>query len=57
MARKIKLGTGERFAALVEKLKRKGAKNPKGLAAWIGANKYGRKRMTKMATAGRRRRG
>ena len=53
-----KVGGGSRFKQLTEELaKRKGkskAKNPKALAAWIGAKKYGRKKMTKMASAGRK---
>ena len=39
--RKPKLGTGKRFKALTTKLSKKGAKNPKALAAWIGRKKYG----------------
>ena len=54
--RKPKLGTGKRFKALTTKLSKKGAKNPKALAAWIGRKKYGKKKMTKMATKGRKRR-
>jgi hypothetical protein len=52
--RKPKLGTGKRFKALTSKLSKKGAKNPKALAAWIGHKKYGN-RMTKMAAKGRKR--
>jgi len=53
---KAKLGSGARFAALKKKLgKRKGVTNPGALAAAIGAKKYGRARMTKMAAAGRKR--
>lgn len=52
---KTKLGSGARFAALTHKLEgRKGVKNPKALAAYIGRKKYGAKRMSKMAAAGRR---
>lgn len=64
--KKAKLGSGTRFANLVKQLKAKGkkkhedlreykVKDPKALAAWIGAKKYGRKRMSKMAAAGKRR--
>ena len=52
--RKPELGTGERFQRLVTKLKAKGAKNPKALAAWIGRRKYGAKRFQKLAAAGRK---
>lgn len=54
--RKPRLGSGERFRILTAKLKKKGARSPKALAAWIGARKYGRKKMTRMAVAGRKRR-
>ena len=33
--KKPKLGTGKRFKQLSSKLKKKGAKDPKALAAWI----------------------
>ena len=49
-----KLGSGERFAKLKAKLKAKGAKNPGGLAASIGVEKYGQKKMTKMAEKGKK---
>lgn len=52
---KPKLGTGERFRRLVAKLKRKGVKNPKALAAWIGRRKFGKKRFQQLAARGRRR--
>jgi len=53
---KPRLGSGKRFAQLKSKLAKKGAKNPGALAAWIGAKKYSRKRMSQMAAAGRKRR-
>lgn len=53
--RKAKLGTGRRFKTLTSKLKRKGARNPKALAAWVGRKKYGKKRFAKLAAKGRRR--
>jgi hypothetical protein len=56
MARKPKLGTGERFRQLVRQLKRRGVRKPQALAAWIGWRKYGPK-MGQMAAAGRRRKG
>lgn len=52
---KAKLGSGKRFASLKRKLRRKGVRNPGALAASIGRKKYGKKRMAKMAAAGRRR--
>jgi len=51
---KPKLGSGERFEKLKGTLKKKGAKSPSGLAAYIGRKKYGAKKMAKMATAGRK---
>jgi hypothetical protein len=54
---KAKLGSGKRFAALKGKLAKKGAKDPGALAAYIGRKKYGKAKMTKMATAGRKRKG
>jgi len=44
------------FKKLTKQLAKKGAKNPKGLAAWIGRKKYGKKKMASKAAAGRRRR-
>ena len=54
-AMKPKLGSGVRFRQLTNKLKAQGASNPKGLAAYLGAKKFGRGRMQSMAAAGRRR--
>jgi len=51
--KKPKLGSGKRFSALKGALKKKGASDPGALAAWIGAKKYGSKKMHKMAGAGR----
>jgi hypothetical protein len=53
--RKPKLGSGARFKALTTKLKKRGAKNPKALAAYIGRKKYGPKKMAAMAKKGRKR--
>jgi hypothetical protein len=55
MARKPRLGSGKRFAALKRKLARRGVKNPGALAAFIGRKKYGKRRFQKLAAAGRRR--
>lgn len=48
----MKLGGGGRFAKLTGKLAKKGAKNPKALAAFIGRKKYGKKKMQSMAKKG-----
>lgn len=50
---KPKLGTGARFASLMGKLKKKGAKNPAGLAAYIGRKKYGKKKFQSLAAKGK----
>lgn len=50
-----KLGSGKRFKALANKFAHEDIENPGALAAKIGREKYGAKRMTKMATAGKRR--
>jgi hypothetical protein len=52
---KPKLGTGKRFKNLTKKLKKKGAKDPKALAAYIGRKKYGKKKFQKLSSKGRRR--
>jgi hypothetical protein len=49
MTKKPKLGSGKRFAQLSSKLGKRGAKNPKALAAFIGRQKYGKKRFAKLA--------
>jgi hypothetical protein len=54
--RKLKLGSGAKFKALTAQLKKRGAKNPKALAASIGRKKYGKKKMAAMAQKGRKRR-
>jgi hypothetical protein len=55
MARKAKLGTGKRFAALKSKLARRGITNPGALAAFIGRKKLGKKRFAKLSGRGRHR--
>lgn len=49
----MKLGGGGRFKKLVSQLKKKGASNPKALAASIGRKKYGKKRFQKLAAKGK----
>jgi S1-C subfamily serine protease len=52
-----KLGSGARFAALKSKIQSKGGKSAKAagaIAASIGRKKYGAKKMTAMAVAGRK---
>lgn len=54
MAKKISLGSGARFAAIEKKAAASGARNPAGVAAAAGIAKYGKKKMAKMAAAGRK---
>lgn len=53
-AYKDRLGGGGRFAALENKFEKQGKRNPAGLAAYIGRQKYGAKKMADMAAAGRK---
>ncbi len=50
---KAKLGSGARFKSLTKKLAKKGASNPKALAAYIGRKKYGAKRFAKLSAKGK----
>ena len=54
---KAKLGSGERFKELSGKLGKKGAKDPKALAAWIGRKKYGKDKFAKLAAGAKMRQG
>lgn len=50
----MKLGGGGRFATLKAQLAdKKGVSNPGALAAYIGREKYGAKKMGKMAAKGK----
>lgn len=51
---KAPLGQGGRFAALKQKLSKKGVKDPGALAASIGRKKYGAKKMASMAAKGKK---
>jgi hypothetical protein len=54
--RKPKLGSGKRFANLKRSIAARGnVRNPGAVAASIGRKKYGKKKMAKMAAAGRKR--
>lgn len=55
MARKAKLGSGRRFKKLKGSLRRRGARNPGALAAYIGRKKYGKKKFAKLSSQGRKR--
>ena len=51
---KAKLGSGARFAAVEKAAAKSGAKNPAAVAAAAGMKKYGKKKMEKMAQAGKK---
>ena len=53
---KAKLGSGGRFKAMVNKLKKEGKseKSAKAISAAIGIKKYGAKKMSAMAAKGRK---
>lgn len=55
VTKKPKLGSGERFKQCEESARKGGAKDPGGVCAKAGIKKYGQKRMTQMATAGKKR--
>lgn len=55
MAKQPKLGSGLRFKKLANKLARQGVDDPDAVAASIGNAKYGKKKMHKMAIAGKKR--
>lgn len=55
MAHMPKLGSGKRFKSLANKLARQDVEDPDAVAASIGRKKYGNKKMSKMATVGRKR--
>lgn len=53
-AKKKPVGEGSRFKAVEKSAKASGARNPAAVAAAVGRKKYGKKRMQRMAAAGRR---
>ncbi len=55
--KKPKLGSGARFKALSQELKKKGVRDPNALAASIGRKKYGSTKMAKLSAQGRKRKG
>jgi len=50
---KSRLGSGARFKKLVNQLKKKHARDPAALAAWIGRKKYGKRRFQELARKGK----
>lgn len=51
---KAKLGSGARFKAVEKKAAASGAENPAAVAAAAGMKKYGKAKMEKLATAGKK---
>jgi hypothetical protein len=49
-----KLGSGARFKAIEKAARKSGAEDPAAVAAAAGIARYGKKKMAKMAAAGRR---
>jgi hypothetical protein len=47
--KKPRLGSGARFRALVQTLELRGVHNPRGLAAFIGRKKYGKKQFARLS--------
>lgn len=54
MPQKPKLGSGERFQQLKDKLSKQGASDPAALAASIGRKKLGKDKFQKLASKGRK---
>ena len=54
IAKKPKLGSGKRFAALEKKLSSKGVDDPGAVAASIGRKKFGKKKFQHLAAAGKK---
>ena len=51
----MKVGGGGRFKKVEAEAAASGARNPAAVAAKVGREKYGKKKMAKMAAAGRKR--
>jgi len=52
--KEAKLGSGERYKKLVGDLEKKGVKDPRALAAWIGRKKHGKAKFQKLAAEGKK---
>ena len=52
---KMKLGGGGRYEKLIGELEKKGVREPRALAAWIGRKKLGKSKFQSLAAKGRRR--
>jgi len=54
MAKKPKLGSGARFKACVESVKKGGASDPAAVCAAIGRKKYGAKKFAQLSAGGKK---
>jgi hypothetical protein len=52
---KMKLGGGGRYEKLISSLEKKGVREPRALAAYIGRKKLGKAKFQSLAAKGRRR--
>jgi hypothetical protein len=52
---KMKLGGGGRYEKLIGELEKKGVKDPKALASYLGRKKLGKAKFQSLAAKGRRR--
>ena len=52
---KMKLGGGGRYEKLIGELEKKGVREPRALAAFIGRKKLGKAKFQSLAAKGRRR--
>jgi histidyl-tRNA synthetase len=52
---KMKLGGGGRYEKLISRLEKKGVREPRALAAYIGRKKLGKAKFQSLAAKGRRR--
>ena len=52
---KMRLGGGGRYKKLIGELEKKGVREPRALAAWIGRKKLGKSKFQSLAAKGRRR--
>ena len=51
----MRLGGGGRYKKLIGELEKKGVREPRALAAWIGRKKLGKAKFQSLAAKGRRR--
>lgn len=52
---KMRLGGGGRYEKLIGELEKKGVREPRALASWLGRKKLGKAKFQSLAAKGRRR--